>query len=77
MKTNKYLDYHIENKVAEICLKRLPINAFSIQFLKEILSSLKIFNTDNDVDAVIIRSSIPVIFCSGQDLDILINKQFL
>ena len=77
MKTNKYLDYHIENKVAEICLKRSPINAFSIQFLKEILSSLKTFNTDNDVDAVIIRSSIPDIFCAGLDLDILINKPIL
>ena len=32
-----YLDIKIENSIANICLKRSPINAFSINFLNEIL----------------------------------------
>ena len=77
MKINKYLDYQVINKVAEICLNRLPINAFNVNFLKKILSSLRAVNEDKDVSAVIIRSSIPDIFCAGLDLDILINKPIL
>ena len=77
MEAYKYIKCHIKNKVAEVCLKRSPANAFSINFLKEILSSLKTVNDDQSVNAVIIRSTIPDIFCAGLDLDILIDKPIL
>jgi len=37
----KYLNLTIENSIANIRLKRSPINAFSIDFLNEILITLK------------------------------------
>lgn len=77
MEAYKYIEFHIKDKVAEVCLKRSPANAFSINFLKEILSSLKTVNDDQSVNAVIIRSTIPDIFCAGLDLDILIDKPIL
>ena len=40
----KYLNIIIENSIANICLKRSPINAFSIDFLNEILAALKEVN---------------------------------
>ena len=58
-------------------MKRSPINAFSIDFLNEILITLKEVNNKKDVLAVMISSSIPNIFCAGLDLDILINKPIL
>ena len=73
----KYLNLTIENSIANISLKRSPINAFSINFLNEILITLKEVNNKKDVLAVILSSSIPNIFCAGLDLDILIDKPIL
>ena len=73
----KYLNLTIENSIANIRLKRSPINAFSIDFLNEILITLKEVNNKKDILAVMISSSIPNIFCAGLDLDILINKPIL
>ena len=73
----KYLNIIIENSIANICLKRSPINAFSIDFLNEILAALKEVNEKKNVLAVMISSSIPNIFCAGLDLDILIDKPIL
>ena len=58
----KYLNLTIENSIANIRLKRAPINAFSINFLNEILITLKEVNNKKDVLAVMISSSIPNIF---------------
>jgi len=77
MNKKKYLDLIIENSIAEIRLNRSPINAFSIDFLNEILITLKEVNNKKDVLAVMISSSIPNIFCAGLDLDILIDKPIL
>ena len=73
----KYLNIIIENSIANICLKRSPINAFSIDFLNEILAALKEVNEKKNLLAVMISSSIPNIFCAGLDLDILIDKPIL
>lgn len=73
----KYLNIIIENSIANICLKRSPINAFSIDFLNEILAALKEVNEKKKVLAIMISSSIPNIFCAGLDLDILIDKPIL
>ena len=73
----KYLNLTIENSIANIRLKRSPINAFSINFLNEILITLKEVNNKKDVLVVMISSSIPNIFCAGLDLDILVDKPIL
>jgi enoyl-CoA hydratase/carnithine racemase len=77
MNQMKYLKLTIKNSIANICLKRSPINAFSIDFLNEILITLREVNNKKDVLAVMVSSSIPNIFCAGLDLDILIDKPIL
>ena len=77
MNQMKYLELIIKNSIANICLKRSPINAFSIDFLNEILITLREVNNKKDVLAVMLSSSIPNIFCAGLDLDILIDKPIL
>ena len=77
MNQMKYLELIIKNSIANICLKRSPINAFSIDFLNEILITLREVNNKKGVLAVMISSSIPNIFCAGLDLDILIDKPIL
>jgi hypothetical protein len=44
MNEKLYLDLKIENSIANIYLKRSPINAFSIDFLNEIIITLKEVN---------------------------------
>ena len=77
MNQMKYLKLTIKNSIANICLKRSPINAFSIDFLNEILITLREVNNKKDVLAVMVSSSIPNIFCAGLDLDTLIDKPIL
>ncbi|MDC0093900.1 enoyl-CoA hydratase/isomerase family protein [Alphaproteobacteria bacterium] len=77
MNKNLYLDLNIENSIANIGLKRTPINAFNIDFLYEIITTLEEVNKRSDVLTVILSSSIPNIFCAGLDLDILIDKPIL
>ncbi|MDC1194593.1 enoyl-CoA hydratase/isomerase family protein [Pseudomonadota bacterium] len=77
MNQMKYLKLTIKNSIANICLKRSPINAFSIDFLNEILITLREVNNKKGVLAVMLSSSIPNIFCAGLDLDILIDKPIL
>ena len=73
----KYINLKIENSIANIRLKRSPINAFSIDFLNEILITLKEVNKNKEVLAIMLTSSIPNIFCAGLDLDILLDKPIL
>ena len=73
----KYINLKVENSIANIRLKRSPINAFSIDFLNEILITLKEVNKNKDVLAIMLTSSIPNIFCAGLDLDILLDKPIL
>ena len=72
-----YINLKVENSIANIRLKRSPINAFSIDFLNEILITLKEVNKNKDVLAIMLTSSIPNIFCAGLDLDILLDKPIL
>ena len=43
----KYLNIIIENSIANICLKRSPINAFSIDFLNQSLVELPLILSDH------------------------------
>ena len=74
---SKYLYYNVTNNIAEITLAREPSNAFSLDFLNEILNHLKIASHDKNVKVVIIKSDFPDIFCAGLDLSIIIGKSGL
>ena len=73
----KHLYYNVTNNIAEIILATGPSNAFSLDFLNEILSQLKLASQDKNAKVVIIKSDIPNIFCAGLDLNIIIGKSGL
>ena len=74
MNSNKNINYKIEDSIAKITLNRSPSNAFTIQFLDEILNSLTKASKDESVKVVILESNIAKTFCAGLDLNILIGK---
>src|SRR3546814_12830169 len=71
----QYIDYSVTGHVAEITLRRPPVNALSIPMLEEILSAFQRAKDDDSVRAVILASALPRRFCAGLDLDILMEQQ--
>jgi len=67
----------VTKQIAEIILNRPPVNSFSIDFLNEILNAFRRASNDKKVRAVILRSTLPKVFCAGLDLDLLIDKPAL
>ena len=74
---DKLIEYKVIDNIAWITLKRNPSNAFSIDFLNDILDSLKIASKDKEVRAIILESGVNGIFSAGLDLNLLINKSGL
>ena len=54
----KNINYKIEDSIAIITLNRSPSNAFTIQFLDEILNSLTKASKDKSVKVVVLESNI-------------------
>ena len=74
---SEFIKYKIIDHTAWITMKRNPSNAFNIEFLDEILNTLKIASKDKDVRVIIIESDINKIFSAGLDLNLLLNKSGL
>ena len=74
---NEFIKYKVIDHIAWITMKRNPSNAFNIEFLDEILNTLKIASKDKDVRVIIIESDINKIFSAGLDLNLLLNKSGL
>ena len=74
---DKLIEYKVIDHIAWITLKRNPSNAFSIEFLDDILDTLKIASKDKEVRAIILESVVNGIFSAGLDLNLLINKSGL
>ena len=72
--TDSNVTYQVEKNIGYILLNRAPVNAFSVEFLDEILSTLVRAGADDKVRAVILSSDIQDIFSAGLDLDILLGK---
>ena len=73
----KFIKYKVIDHIALITMKRNPSNAFNIDFLDEILNTLKIASKDKKVRVIIIESDINEIFSAGLDLNLLLNKSGL
>ena len=74
---DEYIKYKIADHIAWITMKRNPSNAFNIEFLDDILNTLKLPLKIKIVRAIIIESDINKIFSAGLDLNLLLNKSGL
>ena len=72
--TTDHIHYAVAGRIARITLVRPPLNAFSLAFLDEIITSLRRAAADPDVRVVVLASDIPKIFCAGLDLDIILGS---
>jgi enoyl-CoA hydratase len=74
MSGNSELTYAVSERIAEISLKRPPVNALSLALLEAIIAALRRAAADDGVRAVILTSAVPGRFSAGLDLDLILGK---
>ncbi len=67
----KHIDYDVADRIAVLRLNRAPVNALSLDFVKEIIAALRKAGEDDGVRAVIVASALEKTFCAGLDLSVV------
>ena len=62
------LGLHNKPVVATVTLNHSPVNSLSAAFTVELTQALKEIEDSNEVNAILLKSSLPEVFCSGLDL---------
>lgn len=75
--TYEMLDYHVQDHVCEITMKRAPVNAVNNTLIDELLAAYERAKDDDDVRAIILTSAFTNAFSAGLDLQMMQNKKGL
>lgn len=72
----EFLDvtYEVVDRVAEISLRRAPVNALSLRMIRELVEALKKAAADPAVRVVIFASAIAKRFCVGLDINLVAGQ---
>lgn len=68
MSEDQLVEYHVRDRVAEIVMRREPVNAINMALTQQINAAYRRARDDNDVRAVILTSGCPRAFSAGMDL---------
>src|SRR5262245_55430480 len=68
------LSYEVKDAIAEISLRRPPVNALSLEMIQELVAALNRAAGDSNARAVIISSEITKRFCAGLDPRLLLDR---
>src|SRR5215467_9652405 len=68
------LRYEVSDRIAEISLARLPVNALSLSLLEQLIAAFEQAAADENVRAVVLKSAVPGRFSAGLDLGMLLGK---
>src|SRR3546814_2468196 len=73
------IDYAVTDRVAEITMRRAPVNAINHQLTEEINAAYRMASDDDGVRAVILTSAFDTVFSAGMDLAMIHcgNRLFL
>lgn len=66
--------YEVADGIARIVLDRPPVNALSLEFIRQIVATFRRAAADEKARVVLLTSAIARRFSAGLDLDILIGK---
>jgi len=69
-----HLNYDVVNGIAEISLRRPPVNALSLEMIRELVAAINYAAADTTVRAVIVSSSIQRRFCAGLDIGLIFDQ---
>ena len=69
----QHLDYAVRDRVAEITMRRAPVNAIDHGLIDEILAAYRLAKSDAEARAIILTSAFDNVFCAGMDLAMIRN----
>ena len=67
----EFVDYHVEDHIAHLVMNRPPVNALSVELVRDILEGYRLAKADPDVRCVMLESALEKVFCAGMDLDMM------
>jgi enoyl-CoA hydratase len=73
--TEAIVRYEAANGIARITLARPPVNALSVEMIRDVIAALRRATADSDVRAVVIASAVAKRFSAGLDIDVLLGKR--
>ena len=71
------IDYVVTDRVAEITMKRAPVNAINHALIEDINAAYRKANADPEVRAIILTSAFTAAFSAGMDLAMIQNARGL
>ena len=66
--------YEVTDRIARIALDRPPVNALSVEMIRDVVAAFTTAASDDSVRAVLLTSAVARRFSAGLDLDILLGK---
>ena len=64
----KLVEYNVVENVAEIVMRRAPVNAINHELARQVIDAYKRAKEDTAARAVILTSGLPTVFSAGLDL---------
>jgi len=71
MSSFELIDYQVNDNVAEITMRREPVNAINMQLTREVNAAYRLAKDDGDVRAIILTSGCDKAFSAGMDLEMI------
>jgi enoyl-CoA hydratase len=62
------VESHLDNRIGTLSLARPPVNALRTQTYRELAAALRGLQEDRTCSVIIVRSTVPGIFCAGADV---------
>ena len=73
----RVIDYVVRERVAEITMRRAPVNAIDHTLIEDILAAYAAAKADPEVRAIILTSAFTKAFSAGMDLAMIAGKRGL
>ncbi|MBT4268570.1 MAG: enoyl-CoA hydratase/isomerase family protein, partial [Deltaproteobacteria bacterium] len=64
----EFIDYQVNERVAEITMQRAPVNAITVDMAHEVINAYYKAKEDDGVGAIILTSAFDNVFSAGFDL---------
>jgi len=67
----EFVVYRVRDHVAHLVMSRPPVNALSIELVRDILEGYRLAKADPHVRCIMLESALEMVFCAGMDLDMM------
>lgn len=73
-KSSNIVSYELIGNIAKITMDRPPVNALSLDLIRQVVAAFRRAASDGDARAVILSSALATRFSAGLDLDLVVGR---